>query len=41
MFPPYPTKYTVDGNILKLIKGWLRAKVVDKGGSDHSRRGDT
>jgi RNA-directed DNA polymerase len=24
-------KYVKDGNILKLIKGWLRAKVVDKG----------
>jgi len=23
-------KYTCDGNILKLIKGWLKAKVVDK-----------
>lgn len=24
-------KYVADGNILKLIKGWLRAKIVDKG----------
>jgi len=24
-------KYVTDGNILKLIQGWLRAKVVDKG----------
>lgn len=25
------SKYVADGNILKLIKGWLKAKIVDKG----------